>query len=404
MTSPSSSTPPLSPRKRWLFRLVLVALIVIPAELVSCVALRVLGFERGLVSSTRHLHNPYRGHELNPSYLRASDTGPDHLHSPDGFRSSAAVPEQKPAGEYRIFLLGGSAAYGLGAGSPYPDHPSLKNSETVDHFLEERLNRDLSPETGQRYRVINAALIGYHTFQHAIYLNERLLRYQPDLLVFLDGHNDFYLCNPDYSPYRDYPYSSVFLVGSFDRGNGVLGVEALSHSLAAYSNTMSLVDVLTRKWWETRVVKLDEAAGKRCNGEDPAAYEATARNTYVRAYTQVASLAPLYGFKMAVFLQPELVFEDPANLAEPDQKVKALTEKLQGDDDVKRMRRIHALVPGMFRKYLPGLSYTDLSILAPVKTEEPLYVDYCHMTGRGSQGVAAGMAPVVKAIITGAGK
>src|SRR6476660_9501355 len=116
-------------------------------ELVSFAGLRALGFRIGLEESTRHLFNPYRGHELNPAYSRSSDTGGDRLHSSDGFRSAVAFPEKQPAGEYRIILMGGSAAYGLGSGPPYPPRPSLKSNETIDHFLAERLNAELSPIT-----------------------------------------------------------------------------------------------------------------------------------------------------------------------------------------------------------------------------------------------------------------
>jgi len=53
-------------------------------------------------------------------------------HNSKGFRRSRKSALRKPSGTYRIFLMGGSTAYGMGGLWPHIDdrYPVLKNTET----------------------------------------------------------------------------------------------------------------------------------------------------------------------------------------------------------------------------------------------------------------------------------
>ena len=166
----------------------------------------------------QHLFSPYRGHELNPGYrtagfARGREEESSLLHSPDGFRTDELVPRDKGENTIRIIAMGASTLYGIGAGDPYPYHPALENDETITYLLERRLNEYLRQASSRtRVEVINAGVIAYQTFQHLLYLNERLLDYKPDLVVFLDGHNDFYIAKEDYNHWLSYGYSSRQMV------------------------------------------------------------------------------------------------------------------------------------------------------------------------------------------------
>jgi lysophospholipase L1-like esterase len=108
-----------------------------------------------------------------------------------GFRRDQDVSIEKPRDEIRIFLLGGSVAYG--AETLYPEVDEhwrrLDNKETIDHYLESKLN---SAYPAKHWEVINAAVKGYALSQDlAIYLST-LQRYRPDYLILLDGVNDVF--------------------------------------------------------------------------------------------------------------------------------------------------------------------------------------------------------------------
>ena len=73
----------------------------------------------------------------------------------------------KPAGVFRVFVLGGSALYGIGvqSGTTYPLHPTLANDETITFFLERELNaRVRAAGLDVQVEVVNAGVTAYQTF------------------------------------------------------------------------------------------------------------------------------------------------------------------------------------------------------------------------------------------------
>jgi hypothetical protein len=124
-------------------------------------------------------------------------------HNSQGFRRSSDVSREKPAGTFRIFLMGGSTAYGLGGLWPHiqREFAVLKNSETIDSYLETDLSQ-MFP--GTKIEVINAAITSTWTHHHLIYLNQTILRYMPDMIIFIDGRNDYYEFDPSHDQFDSY--------------------------------------------------------------------------------------------------------------------------------------------------------------------------------------------------------
>jgi tetratricopeptide (TPR) repeat protein len=96
--------------------------------------------------------------------------------------SFAAV---KPANEFRIFVLGGSTVQGR----PW----SIETSFTT--WLELNLN---AADPSRQYEVVNCGGVSYASYRLVPILQEVLrsdpdggLRYQPDLIIFCEGHNEF---------------------------------------------------------------------------------------------------------------------------------------------------------------------------------------------------------------------
>ena len=89
------------------------------------------------------------------------------------------VPAEKDADEFRILSLGESTTYGFG----------ITNRETYSYQLEEILNRESDGST--HYRVINAGLPAYSSFQSLLYLELRGFDLQPDLVLFYHEINDY---------------------------------------------------------------------------------------------------------------------------------------------------------------------------------------------------------------------
>jgi hypothetical protein len=87
----------------------------------------------------------------------------------------------KPSGLFRIFITGGSTAYGSGA-------PSRET--TIAGYLETRLNKHLSPSTGLKYEVLTAANPAWASTHERIFIENRLSEWEPDLVIAFSGNND----------------------------------------------------------------------------------------------------------------------------------------------------------------------------------------------------------------------
>lgn len=83
----------------------------------------------------------------------------------------------KPAGVYRIIVLGDSFAWGYGVGQ----------GKNFADLLEEQL--------GASVEVINAGVSGYGTDQELLFLEREGMKYQPDLVIVAFATNDFTLDN-----------------------------------------------------------------------------------------------------------------------------------------------------------------------------------------------------------------
>ena len=140
-----------------------------------------------------------------------------------GFRDPRPISLTKPDGEFRIFLTGGSTAFGLGASgqaAPLMNFYYLEHRETISHMLEKILNAT-APIPGKKIRVYNTAVWGY-SYQHLLFRYvTKLRKYKPDLVVSLDGANELL---PVSAPTKDWDY---FREGQY---NGIL------RQIFAYNN------------------------------------------------------------------------------------------------------------------------------------------------------------------------
>ncbi len=132
-----------------------------------------------------------------------------------GFRDPRPISPKKPDDEFRIFLTGGSTAFGLGAtgeAAAISNFYYIEHRETISHVLEKILNAT-APVPGKTIRVYNTAVWG-HSYQHLLlrYIT-KLRRYKPDLVISFDGANEIDAVT---LPVKDWDY---FRQGQY---NGIL--------------------------------------------------------------------------------------------------------------------------------------------------------------------------------------
>lgn len=192
---------PLPLWKRVTFSLILLAIVLAVGEGLASLYLRAFRGYDG-----KHLYqydfDPYKNILPAANYVDTRGI----RHDAQGFRRDEDVSLDKPAGTYRIFLMGASTAYGMGGLWPHlqTKYEVLKNSETIDAYLQQQLREALP---GRNIEVINAAITSTWTHHSLIYLNQTILRYHPDMILFLDGYNDFYFTDERHDQFADYSYN-----------------------------------------------------------------------------------------------------------------------------------------------------------------------------------------------------
>lgn len=345
-----------------------------------------------------HIFDAHRNHRLNPAF-QFSDDPKSRIHSSDGFRGNGVISIEKPEKTIRIVALGTSALYGAGAAAPYQVHRALFNDETVTGSLEKALESRLENDgIDFNIEVVNAGVSATKTFHHLMRLNDSILDFSPDIVINLDGHNDFY-ADRITDRWSGYPYSTNVLVDEFNGRTGFLPIFTTVRALSPFSSFFNLAEkALKRIWQSSKLIDnpLDHTPKYDFDvltKHTPDIRE-TARRTYVRDLWQIHALGKYAGYEHCVFLQPEVVFEKSEDLVKSDRKIQSLTEKLQGVDAVRLMKRVRVELPSLFRE--AGIPYHDLGQIASNRTSGlPLYIDYCHLTPQGAATLAKNMADIL---------
>ncbi len=124
----------------------------------------------------RDMPTPFLGFAPQPGALPGA-----HINRQQ-FRYRRDLDRPKTAGICRIFVIGGSTAFGSGAST---------NETTVGGYLERYLNEQ-AKAYGCRFEVVTAAACGWASTHERILVENRLLELEPDVVLALSGHNDVF--------------------------------------------------------------------------------------------------------------------------------------------------------------------------------------------------------------------
>jgi len=117
-------------------------------------------------------------YELVPSYKAIFKRAMLHTNS-WGMRDKEYYQE-KPAGVFRIALLG--ASYGMGEG--------VENNQTFEALLEEKLNQDHSGMDNTSYEILNFSVGGYTVSQKAALCNQKVQDFSPDAIFLVSNTSE----------------------------------------------------------------------------------------------------------------------------------------------------------------------------------------------------------------------
>ncbi|MDZ7345243.1 MAG: GDSL-type esterase/lipase family protein [candidate division KSB1 bacterium] len=158
--------------KRYLFTAAIFALPALLIALLEGLLFFIPQLDDNLFITLPYKSSPYYG--INPQIAQRYFSRLDFLPTP---RKDLFL-KKKPAGAFRIFVLGGSTT----AGFPYG------NNITFPRILHRRL-QDAYPE--RKIEVVNTAMTAINSYALLDFMEE-ILRQKPDLLLIYAGHNEYY--------------------------------------------------------------------------------------------------------------------------------------------------------------------------------------------------------------------
>lgn len=142
-------------------------------------------------------YSPFCLFENTPGYIYHHCTGNNNCDNDvtidsNGFITNNVIKPEKAENTYRIFLVGGSAAFGNGQSVPYntikPYPQGIYTFEaSIAGLLEKKLQAQF-PEIN--IEVINACASGRTLSQSIGLYKARLRKFKPDMVVSLDGMNE----------------------------------------------------------------------------------------------------------------------------------------------------------------------------------------------------------------------
>ena len=318
-------------------------------------------------------------------------------HNAQGFRERENTPRRKDPGVFRIFVMGGSTAYGLGSLSSFGQerYSLITNEETIDYYLENYLKQKFP---GRRIEVINAAITSHYSHHHLIYLNQTILKYDPDMVIFIDGFNDYYPYTKGFDQFADYAYQ--------ERAHLFMGepsVEAWlkysgwwlfrkSHFVHLAAKTLRPVGIgISRIGAQRLRIDVEDALANLRENAGRNFVKMVERNGLVLKYENIV---PVFA------LQPEIAFRQAKKFSPLEQDIFGEMSAHWQENFVQFKNEARPIVTKHLEEATAktGSTFVDLTDIYG-GVEGDVYTDYCHLTPLGNQKLAEALGDRVVPLI-----
>lgn len=389
MTTPAP-TPPLAPWKRRLFGGILLVLLFGIGEALSIVWLKATRGYDG-THLIQYEFDAYKNIRNTPNYVDTRGI----RHNSAGFRRSSEVSRARTPGSVRVFLMGASTAYGTGGLWPHlqREYEVLSNDSTIDAFLERQLRDSL----GVPVEVINAGIASQWSHHELVYLNQTILGYEPDLIVFLDGYNDWYKNDPEHDQFASYAYG--------EQAATIMGPPTAKALVAAngwwFYRKSALGYVLSRALRTLKDIAAAATRGER-RPLDVARTVANHRAVFPRNAERMVARNTLLtctaGVEPMVAHQPMLILErDRPGMGDFEKKLFAFNVEAYADGYEPFMRQAHAWLSPRLDSVVRGKGgvFVDATGAFAGSRGHQIFTDYAHLTPQGNRELAAYLLPTV---------
>lgn len=330
----------------------------------------------------------YKNIHPSPGYTNTKGV----YHNAQGFRRKDDTPKEKPDNTYRIFIMGGSTGYGLGSLSQYGQdkYGLIRNDETIDHYLEQYLKGQIPHK---HVEVINAAITSHQSHHHLIYLNQTILKYHPDMVIFIDGFNDYYPYQEGFDQFRDYAYQErahLFMAEpTADAWLGYTGwwLFRKSHFVHLAAKSARPIWLYVKRIGRTHVRKqIDVELALK-------ALKANARMNFVKMVERNSLILKHEGVVGVFTVQPEIVFEQKKTFTKMENDILGEMKAHWQENFAEYKNRARPIVIDFMKRATSpnGSNFVDLTDPFEEMSEDA-YTDYCHLTPMGNRRLAEYLA------------
>jgi len=280
----------------------------------------------------------------------------------NGLRKTWAPGGANAPAPAEIYVLGGSAIWGIGARDDY----------TIPSNLSKLLNAE-----NKQYRVSNYGIPGFTFLQGIIKLTLLLQKGQrPHYVIFYDGPNDVYAAYQsgrvvDFLDYR----GTKEKVETSPINQGIKYLIAKCRIVQAAEKTLAFVH-LQANFQEGGANFTDKQLEVLAND---------IADNYKKSASLLHNLSKVYNFNYVLFWQPVIFTE-----------INVVEEEVRFDPHCqdKKLAKLFKLVKGsLVSSSIPH--WHDLSAVLH-QGPKPAYIDFCHLTEKGYERVAAKMGAIVK--------
>lgn len=324
-----------------------------------------------------------------------------------GVRDQEPLPLTKPKNEIRIFILGSSTAFGKGSSS---------NEATIAQQLENRLQQRVadqkqSPEQYRpdvfpffppsraelmklapkiqmgQYRVINAAIPGYTTGNQLTQFALKILPYQPDVIIVLDGYEDLML--PSQQTQADIPEIDGFLADA--KGHFQASVNRLVGQTLEQAGIVRTVDTLIASAQasvpQNRLsLPFNSTALSQAIGKDEAELKRRIER-YQSNQKQLVQLASKAGIPVVLAVQPEITSRSLEQLTPSEKNIREQLTPTYLERVSQGYQQLNSANSTLAKAYPSNIKATTF-YRAEFKGKDPLFVDNIHLTDQGNALIA----------------
>ncbi len=375
------------------FTLFLILLFVVALEIISYYILKNQfgDFSLEVQGNTTMVESSYQVWEHPKKY--SSWSGLTHFNN-YGFRDYEDLDEKKSPNTTRIFIMGGSSAFGSQAmpGSKFlaiSGQDEYSSDETISAFLEQKLRKKYP---SRNFEVINAATNWSRLHQQLIHYLRKIRSLEPDLIISIDGQNDSHHLGRESNNWKE----TQLLFETQLLGNPKHKLRFLfKNSYTAYLSAMLIFRAGAATTVDSELVDEYKNFTRPVNLEkELEKYYAVNRNAidlsveeYIKNMTYFDAILSNDQLRHAFFLQPQTITDVTKKMTDQEKAIQGLMYN--------RIERQYFRI-NFFNEVAKrgdilieehGLNFMNMTNLFD-RVYGNVYSDYCHFTPLGNQAIA----------------